>query len=301
MTWLFLSLLCAFSLASADAATKALLQGFSARELTLIRFTVTGLLLSPLLFWLPDLSALPAAFWGWLALLVPLEIAAMLLYMAAIRDHPLSLTLPYLAFTPVFSMLIAAAVLGERVSAPGLFGVLLIVAGAWLLNVEHAHRDDWRTWLRPLTAIRWEIGSRMMLGVAVLYGLSSTFGKAALLHLPSAAFGALYFAIIGLLAVPLLLLVPVGGERLDPSLTWRRLLSRPYAVLAVAFLNGVMVTTHFMALRLTEVAYMIAVKRSSLLFGMLYGALLFRETHLMNRLPGGVLMLAGVFVILLLA
>ena len=130
MTWLPLALLCALSVASADAATKAWLQGFTARELTLIRFTLTGALLSPLLFWLPDLGSLPAAFWGWLLVLVPLEIAAMLLYMAAIRDHPLSLTLPYLAFTPVFSMAIAAVVLGERVSLLGLAGVLLIVVGA---------------------------------------------------------------------------------------------------------------------------------------------------------------------------
>lgn len=299
MSWLLLTLLCAFSVASADAATKAWLQGFSARELTLIRFTLTGALLSPLLFWLPDLDALPAPFWGWLSALVPLEIAAMLLYMAAIRDHPLSLTLPYLAFTPVFSMVIAAIVLDEQVSPLGAAGVLLIVAGAWLLNVEHARRDDWRTWLRPIAAIRWEAGSRMMLGVALLYGLTSTLGKAALLYLPSAAFGAFYFAVIGLLAIPLLLLVPIGGAPIELRPALRRLLSRPRAVLAVAGLNGVMVVTHFMALRLTEVAYMIAVKRSSLLFGILYGALLFREPNLLSRAPAGLLMLAGVFVILL--
>ncbi|MBK1705345.1 DMT family transporter [Halochromatium glycolicum] len=299
MTWLPLALLCALSVASADAATKAWLQGFTARELTLIRFTLTGALLSPLLFWLPDLGSLPAAFWGWLLVLVPLEIAAMLLYMAAIRDHPLSLTLPYLAFTPVFSMAIAAVVLGERVSLLGLAGVLLIVVGAWLLNLEHARRDDWRTWLRPLGAIRWEAGSRMMLGVALLYGVTSTLGKAALLYLPSAPFGAFYFAIIGLLAIPLLVLLPVGSTPVSWRASWQRLASRPAAVLTVAALNGVMVVTHFLALRHIEVAYMIAVKRSSLLFGILYGAWLFQEANLRSRAPGGLLMLAGVFVIVL--
>ena len=299
MNWLLLTLICAFSIASADAATKAWLQGFSARELTLIRFTLTGALLSPLLFWLPDLGVLPLPFWGWLSVLVPLEIGAMLLYMTAIRDHPLSLTLPYLAFTPVFSMVIAALLLGERLSLVGLLGVLLIVAGAWLLNVEQARPDDWRTWLRPLSAIRWEAGSRMMLGVALLYGLTSTLGKVALLYLPSASFGAFYFAIVGLVAIPLLVLLPIGGPRLSLGSALRRLISRPGAVLAVATLNAVMVATHFMALRLTEVAYMIALKRSSLLFGILYGALLFREPNLASRMPAGVLMLAGVFVLLL--
>ena len=49
MSWLSLSLVCAFSLASADAATKAWLGDYAARELTLVRFGVTGLLMTPLL------------------------------------------------------------------------------------------------------------------------------------------------------------------------------------------------------------------------------------------------------------
>jgi drug/metabolite transporter (DMT)-like permease len=194
---------------------------------------------------------------------------------------------------------IAAVVLGERVSPTGLAGVLLIVAGAWLLNVHQAQRDDWRTWLRPLGAIRWEAGARMMLGVALIYGLTSTLGKAAVLYLPAATFGALYFVMIGLIALPLLVLLPANGARLSLPQFMLRVGRRAAAVLAVAVLNGAMVITHFLALRLTEVAYMIAVKRTSLLFGILYGALLFREPNLAIRAPGGLLMLAGVFVILL--
>ena len=44
---------------------------------------------------------------------------------------------------------------------------------------------------------------------------------------------------------------------------------------------------------------MIAVKRTSLLFGILYGALFFREPGLARRLPAGALMVAGVALILL--
>jgi uncharacterized membrane protein len=59
-----------------------------------------------------------------------------------------------------------------------------------------------------------------------------------------------------------------------------------------------MVYTHFLAIQQVEVAYMIAVKRTSLLFGILYGVLVFRESGLAARLPAGVLMLAGVMLIL---
>ncbi|MEN8177083.1 MAG: EamA family transporter, partial [Pseudomonadota bacterium] len=43
--------------------------------------------------------------------------------------------------------------------------------------------------------------------------------------------------------------------------------------------------------------YMIAVKRTSLLFGMLYGAYLFREPGLGSHLIAGLVMLGGVALI----
>ncbi|UHD17322.1 DMT family transporter [Thiocapsa bogorovii] len=289
MDWVSLSLLCAFSLASADAATKAWLQGFSARELVVVRFGVAGLLMTPLLVGMPPLLDLPPAFWGWIAALIPLEIAAMLLYMAAIRDHPLSLTLPYLAFTPVFVIAVAWGLLGEAVSPLGAAGVGLVVAGAWLLNSRHAKRRDWRSWTRPFAAIVEEPGSRMMLAVAAIYAVTATLGKGAMRYMDPEFFGAFYFALLGA-TVCLLILLPRPGLLL-------KLARRPMPVLLVGVLMGLMVCTHFLAVQQVEVAYMIAVKRTSLLFGILYGVLVFRETGLSTRLPGGMLMLAGVALI----
>lgn len=302
MHWAALTLICAFSLATADAATKAWLQGYSARELALVRFSLTAVFLLPMLSGLPTLSTLPAAFWGWMLVLWPLEIIAMMLYMAAIRDHPLSLTVPYLAFTPVFVLGIAHLLLGERVSIQGALGVVLVVIGAWMLNVAHARRDDWRSWWTPLSAILWEPGSRMMLAVALIFALTATVGKLVLQYIPAQQFGAFYFLTLGLL-MPLVFALPRlrGTASHDQGPPWRvivRLFRRPRAVLAVAALNAVMIYTHFLALQQVEVAYMIAVKRTSLLFGILYGTLLFRETGLRTRLPAGAMMLAGVSTIL---
>jgi drug/metabolite transporter (DMT)-like permease len=142
----------------------------------------------------------------------------------------------------------------------------------------------------------------MMLVVALIFSLTATMGKVALKHMPSQQFGAFYFLALGLL-MPLVFAVPQlrRAEPADRSPPWRRvarLFRRPGAVFAVAALNAVMVYTHFLALQQVEVAYMIAVKRTSLLFGILYGALLFHETGLRTRLPAGALMLAGVVTIL---
>ena len=50
MHWLGLTLLSAFCLATADAATKRYLSHYRPAEMVLVRFGVTGVLLLPLLF-----------------------------------------------------------------------------------------------------------------------------------------------------------------------------------------------------------------------------------------------------------
>ena len=288
MDWLPLTLLCAFSLASADALIKAALADYSARELAFVRLTLTGLLVTPML-WGHSFTALPPAFWLWVGAIVPIEILAMLLYNRAIRDYPLSQTLPYLAFTPVFVTLTGYLLLGETVSVQGLGGILLVVAGAWLLNFRLVSLWAWRSWFSPLIHIFRHPGSLMMLGVALLYSLTSVGGKGAMQYMEPELFGPFYFLLVGLILVPLLGLgTPARLKRI-----WRK----PLPVLGTAALMGLMLITHFIALQRVEVAYMIAVKRTSLLFGMVYGALLFKEPGLGGHLLAGIVMLAGVALI----
>jgi hypothetical protein len=54
-----------------------------------------------------------------------------------------------------------------------------------------------------------------------------------------------------------------------------------------------------LAVAVIYASYMTSVKRTSLPFGILYGALVFREPGLATHLPAGFLMLAGVLLIAL--
>ncbi|MEW5787634.1 MAG: DMT family transporter [Pseudomonadota bacterium] len=289
MHWFPLALLCALSLALADAASKKWLGNQGAAELTLVRFGLPALLLFPLL-WFLDWGWPPWAFWGWIGVAMPLEIAAMLLYVRAIRDGPLGDTLPYVAFTPVFTVLTGWLLLGEVVSGRGLAGILLVVLGAWGLNLEGAPGHP-RTWLAPFARILARRGSRFMLGVAAIYSVTAVLGKGALNMMPgeAVAFGALYFSVLGGLTWLVL------GLR-EPGCAGRALRLGPAAWL-VAGLMAVMILTHFLALAQAATAYMIAVKRLSVLFGILLGAWLFREGELGRHLLAAGLMLAGVALI----
>lgn len=288
MDWFTLALTCAFALALADAATKRYLVGYTAADLVMVRYGLTSLLLAPWLFIVPPAAPAPV-FWLWMGAALPLEVLAEVLYVLAIRDSPLALTLPYLAFTPVLTALTGYLLLGETLSSAGLAGILLVVIGAYVLNLEQARINRPQTWFAPLAAILNNRGSRYMLAVAVIYGITSVLGKGAMQHLPTAAFGAYYFAL-------------VGAATLIVFALWQpaslRTLTRPRpAHLVVAGLMGLMVLTHFMALALTETAYMIAVKRVSILFGIVLGALFFAERHLARNLFAGALMVGGVALI----
>lgn len=290
MHWFPLALISAVTLAAADTVMKKHFQGCHAWDLVVVRFCVPGSLLLPFVLLNPIPTA-PAAFWGWMLILIPLEVGAMLCYLIAIRDSSLYLTLPYLAFTPVFSVLSAYLVLGETVSADGLAGILLVMSGAYLLNADHFCGHNLKGWLAPLRAIFHERGSRLMLTAAVIYSLTAVFGKQAMSHVTPASFGPFYFLAIGLSV----LIVSLVLRPRQLCILGRQ----PGPLLAAGILMAVMVVTHFLAIAAVEVAYMLSVKRSSLLFGILFGAILFKEKQVSHHFFAGTLMVSGVALIVI--
>ena len=288
LDWFSLAILCAIAVASADALTKRYLYDYRAFEIVVVRFGLSGLLMLPLLPFtgLPSYSTELAVI---VATMLPCEILAMLLYMKAIRDYPLSLTLPYLAFTPVIITICAYLFLGEKVSSGGLGGIMLVVAGGYLLNAGAISGNGGFSILAPLRTGITNRGSRLMLLVACLYSITAVLGKAALGHAAPLAFASSYFILLGFAT---LLLVPLVQPR-----AIRGSLKKPFPSLMVSITMLIMVITHFYALQMVETAYMLTVKRTSLLFGMLFGAWLFGEQHLPRHLLAGCLMVLGVFFI----
>lgn len=288
MDWVTLALLSAFFLASADAVTKRYLSKCRSSEIVLVRFGISGVLLLPVLLVQPW-PLLGVTFWSWMILLIPLEIIALLLYMRAITDSPLALTLPYLAFTPAFNTITGYLILGETISLAGFSGIMLIVGGTWLLNLEAGNSTSVLGVIAPFRAIFRHKGSRIMLLVAAIYSVTSVMGKAAMQPVTPEFFGPFYFVTVGAATIFLFLV----RDRSSFRIAWQH----PWVSLLLGILMTGMVITHFYALEKVEVAYMIAVKRTSLLFGIVYGTWLFKETGAVKNLFAGTLMVVGVYLI----
>ncbi len=288
--WIYITLFCAFSLAISDAVTKRYFAEQKAGDILLVRFGLTGFILTPL--WLIQPWPSPdTEFWLWVLALMPIDILAMWLYTLAIRDCPLSHTLPYLAFTPVFTILTGYIVLGETVTVKGFIGIIAIVAAAYLLNVNDARRS-WKGLLLPFRVLWTEKGPKYMLLVAALFSLTSVLGKGAMQYVPSLFFGAFYFSFLGMIT-----LVLFGFPRIQAKND--RLILPVIPVAIASFSMAAMIVSHFIALQQVEVAYMISVKRISLLFGIVLGALWFKEKGLSKSLLVSMVMIAGVVLIVL--
>ncbi|MBI5492893.1 MAG: DMT family transporter [Deltaproteobacteria bacterium] len=284
MNWVPIALLTALSLSTADALTKRALKDSDELIVAWVRWGYALPFLAVAFAFTP-IPALDSTFWLSVAALLPLEVTALFLYVRAIRLSPLSLTIPFLALTPAFIVLIAFILLGEVPSLQGLFGIILITVGAYALNAKEALSGV----AGPFRAIAREPGSILMIIVAFIYSITSTLGKLAVAHSSPVFFGAFY---------PFLLTAAISAfviYRKKVTLVF----SRPRLFIPIGFLMAVMVLTHFIAISLTQAAYMISIKRMSLVFSVIYGRVIFKEMGLKERLLGSVVMLAGAALIIL--
>ncbi len=285
MTWFLLSLFSALSLATADALTKRFFSDLPPFRMGLARMLAIFPWMVLSLFLLPH-AAPDRTFWLAIAAALPLELFAFFLYMRALKLSPLSLSLPFLAFTPVFMTLTGRILLDEALTAEGILGIGLIVVGAYVLNLSKAKAG----WLGPLRAVLREPGSWIMFSISFLYAFTAPIGKIAVLHSNPWFFAAVYNLV---LTAAIVLLWPLTNKAAEVPGIFRR----PIPLLLLGLVASLENFCHMMAIAQVEAAYMIAIKRLSLLFGVLYGAWWFGEENLAERLAGAAIMVAGVSLI----
>ncbi|OQX17712.1 MAG: hypothetical protein BWK76_09815 [Desulfobulbaceae bacterium A2] len=286
MTWLALVLLTALTVASQDAWVKHSFGQEPLAEMAAypLFYSLPLLVLLVVLVPLPPLDRL---FWQAFLSGLPLNALGFMCYIRAIQRGPLSLVSPYFACTPLVMLLTGPLVLGEFPRPGGLLGVLALVAGSVLLHLDPAHprslRILARSWRQP--------GVRSMLAAASFYGLAAVLAKQAAVHSSPLFYAASFFLVHNIV----LLLLLWGSGRLRPA----RLLRHPLAGCVSGFLIFVQLVCHNLAIVQTQAVYTIAVKRLSILMGVLYGGLCFKEDRLLQRLAGAAVMVAGSALIVL--
>lgn len=286
MIWVAYASLCSLLNAAQGAWIKKLLKQIDSYIVTwaAAAFAFPFLLLFLLCTGVPRVQP---SFWPALLAGLTLNLLAFTLYVKAIGFSPLSLTFPFLSFTPLFLLLTSWLILREVPEPVGVLGVLLIVGGAYVINLEKPSQG----FLSPFLRIYQEKGSLLMLLVALIWSLTANIDKICVLSSSPPFYLALFYLGFPLLYLPVML----AGSRGKLYQVKQNLPGLFFLGLAGALL----IVFQMLAIRIALVSYVIGLKRAGMLFSILFGFAFFEERHLKYRLLGAALMMGGVACIVL--
>lgn len=216
---------------------------------------------------------------------IALNIVSNVMAVRALALSPLSLTMPYLALTPVFTTLMALLILGEMPKVPHVGGILLVLAGAVSLAMTESKAESFRA---LLSGLRHERGSWRMIVVALMWSTAGPLDKMATAHASAPLHGFVLASgvVLGLLAM-------LAFEKRLGEL--RGFHGHPLALIAGMVAGGVALLLQLKAMQLVYVNVVEGVKRvTSLAATAFFGWWLFHEDVTRERLLAIGLMALGV-------
>jgi uncharacterized membrane protein len=284
--WIFLSITTAVFLSLRDFEIKRRAQSMDPLTLSwslyLFSIPIMGVVVH--VYGVPEFS-------GWCVTSIILgggvDALACLLYVKALKVGDLSRSIPMLSFIPVFQLISAPLVLSEYPSALGGVGVLIVVGGAYLINVSNLSGGIWG----PFRALFRDRSCQLMFVVALLWSISAVYHKIGVRHYPT------YFWVFMISIFNTAVLYPFvhyfSGSPWKKSITEAPRLIIP----SVYHLSTLMAL--YAAFALAQVAYVSSIRRLSILISILLGGYVLKEKNLRSKLVGGVVMVLGAITITL--
>jgi drug/metabolite transporter (DMT)-like permease len=239
-----------------------------------------------LLFGMVALAPVPT-FFIYLVLDVALITIVMWLYFRALQISPLSMSVPFLAFTPVFLIPSTYIILGQKPQPIKLLGVALIVAGSLVM-----HRTLFAVgWLAPIKAVLEYKGSRYMLIVALIFSVTNPLDaklvKMSDVYTEAFAYG------IGLCASFYLL---AKSQKGDFAAAARG--NAKWIALAAVF-DAVSLLFQLFSYAYIPVVITVSIKRAGIVLSVFAGWLFFRERGITDKVIAATVMFCGVLILYL--
>ena len=215
---------------------------------------------------------------------------AFLLVMMSLERDQISRVLPLLGLTPAVTALVSLAVTGEHLQMWEWSGIVLVVAGAYLLEKRPAGAEG-----SAAGKIRLSRSHLYIVLALLLFAASSVADKTLVSGLKTdprivlvyqhVVYCFLFGGLLLVRRVPVEVLVKAGRAQAG-------------YLIAIAVLTIAYRFTQLEATRDAPVALVLAVKRTSILYASFFGGRLFSEDRLKLRLAGAALIVASGFVIL---
>ena len=205
------------------------------------------------------------------------------LFYRALKTSSLSNTMPFTAFTPLFLIPVALFWLGELPNVKGIIGILFIIVGAYGIHLQN------KNLLVPFMNFFRDKGSRLMLLVSLMWSISATAEKVAVLSSSQYFYGLVILLSLSLAYLPLIMKerkkIPLKGN-----------LS---SLFLLGLISGLLLIFQFTALKYLYASYVIAFKRSGVIVSVFLGVIFFAEKNVLKNIISTILMVIGVFLILI--
>ncbi len=283
MSWLYFALLAAISESLKDVFSKRGLRAISPQQAALAASATPIPLLLGILLFTDSMPTLGPQYIPALLLGGTLNVLALFQFMRALQSSDMSLAVPFVSFTPIFLLFTSPLLVEDIPNTQDVAGILCIVAGAYFLQIQSKHQG----WLAPFRSMMSHPGPRRMLSVALIYSFSSNFDKIGVQN-SSPIFWSL--SITCMMTIGFLLLLHVLPHPNTSTFHTNTL----GILLLIGLFQTIGLFFHNTALSVGPVPSVIAVKRSSILFAVVWGITFLRERQGTERLAGAALMVIGI-------
>jgi len=200
----------------------------------------------------------------------------------------MSLSYPIMRSSPVFVLILGVLFLGEKPSVAAIAGVLVVAFGAHVINQKEL---TLKAILTPIAH-----ANRLILAIAGLTAFSSAcysiVDKKGVLSMEPVLFFYLFFALSGFLFLAYLLFFKEKRKRyFEVS---KRDIFKVTLASILEFSSYILILYAF---RISKVAYVVALRQLSVVFGAAYGIWFLKEDYGRVRLAGSIIIFIGMFLI----
>lgn len=286
MLWFYLSLFVAASSSTTNILTKKI-----SKEISPIKFLILffgfiipfDILILLLLGGVPSVSPV---FYFFMTLSICLDVVAFVSSIKGIQLSDLSLIVPLSSFLPVFTVIFNAMLFHELPTPSKLAGIILIVIGAYTLNLK----DVKNGFLKPIQDVILDRGAQLFLFANLIWAITPIFQKQAVLAtLPQRP---AYISVTNSIGIFVILLVIFRLKR--QTISKEVVKNNALNFLLLGILGASSQYAGFTAFSLTNIAYPNAVFKLSTLITVVVGGILLKERNLLSRFAGSMIMIAGV-------
>lgn len=282
---ILICIISAFFWAIFDLTRKLSLKKINSVNLLLI-FTITQFIIFLIWIFIDNFSInlIPYLLPG--VILIFLGLFSALLFLKAIQQSDLSLTIPLLSFSPMFSSIFSFFFLNEQLSKIQYFGVFLIIFGALILYSKKITLEEF---LKSFKIILKNSSAKLMIIVSIIWSLTPVLDKLCLEH-SSVNFHGLIQS-LGMIILLIFLFKKDKVQTVNTKKNWR-------LILLTVFVGSTATILQFYAILTNYVPIMESIKRSvGQLSSVFLGRIFFNEKINKPKVIGVIVLSVGVYFI----